>query len=79
MAEEYVLYRYSPSLVAAILAIIVFTVLSALHTYRMIRSRLLFCLPFTIGGICKYKPYLQLKGHNARRHTAKDVYLLQSN
>ncbi|KAI4119305.1 MAG: hypothetical protein LQ345_000774 [Seirophora villosa] len=51
MADEHVLYRYTPSLAAAVIAIVVFTVLSALHTYRMIRSRLWFCLPFTIGGI----------------------------
>lgn len=48
------LYRYSPSLVAAIIAIIAFAILTLLHTYRMIKSKLWFCLPFTIGGLCEY-------------------------
>lgn len=52
--EENGLYRYTPSLVAAIITIIVFGILSLFHTYRMIKSRLLFCLPFTIGGFCEY-------------------------
>ncbi|KAL8959958.1 MAG: hypothetical protein Q9193_003258 [Seirophora villosa] len=81
MADEHELYQYTPSLAPAVIAIVVFTVLSALHTYRMIRSRLWFCLPFTIGGVCQYTtlpsqgPRILLE--NTRGRMADQVYILQ--
>ncbi|KAL8969650.1 MAG: hypothetical protein Q9183_001900 [Haloplaca sp. 2 TL-2023] len=53
MAENggYVFYHYTPSLAAAIIFVIVFTILTVAHAYRMIKHKLLFCLPFTIGGL----------------------------
>ena len=53
--EEYVLYRYTPSIAAAAVVISVFAILTGLHTYRMIRTKLWFCVPFTIGGACTYR------------------------
>ncbi|KAL8720538.1 MAG: hypothetical protein Q9225_002608 [Loekoesia sp. 1 TL-2023] len=71
------LYRYTPSVVAATIAIVVFTMLSTLHTYRMFRSKLLFCLPFTIGGIFEVIGYVgRAIGHYDRVSLA--AYILQS-
>lgn len=50
--KGYELYHYAPSIAAAAIFIIIFAILTGIHTYRMIRTRLWFCLPFTIGGIC---------------------------
>jgi len=45
-------YQYSPSIVAAAIFIVIFAILTILHTYRIIKTRLWFCLPFTVGGLC---------------------------
>lgn len=75
--EEDDLYRYTPSVVAATIAIVVFAMLSTLHTYRMFRSRLLFCLPFTIGGIFEMIGYVgRAIGHYDR--VSLPAYILQS-
>ena len=56
------LYQYTPSIVAAAIFIVIFAVLTILHTYRLIRTRLWFCLPFTVGGICTLFPCWRLAG-----------------
>jgi hypothetical protein len=47
----YVLWPYTPSLVGGVIAGIVFAVLFGLHTWRLIRNRTWFCIPFVIGAI----------------------------
>ncbi|KAL8671608.1 MAG: hypothetical protein Q9168_003898 [Polycauliona sp. 1 TL-2023] len=60
MSEKgnYVLYHYTPSIAASAVTIIVFTVLTGLHTYRMIKTKLWFCIPFTLGGIFELIGYI---------------------
>ena len=56
MAEETVdfkLYRYNPSMAAAIIFIILFFLITALHFYQMMRTRTWIFIPFVIGGVCK--------------------------
>lgn len=44
------LYRYDPSLAAAIIFILAFTLTTALHGYQLLRTRTWFFIPFFIGG-----------------------------
>jgi hypothetical protein len=46
-------YGYDVSLAAAIATVIVFAILSALHLFRLFKTRTWFCIPFTIGALCK--------------------------
>ncbi|KAK6858739.1 RTA1 like protein [Apiospora arundinis] len=54
------LYRYTPSLTAAIIFVVIFAVLSAVHTWRLLRYRAYYFTAFTIGG------YFQLVGYAGR-------------
>src|ERR1700733_1748371 len=49
----YLLYQYVPNLVTAIIAIAIFTMLTAAHFFRLLKTRMWFCIPFVVGGICK--------------------------
>lgn len=61
MAEEkFELYRYDPSLPAAIVFAILFLVTTSLHGYHMFRFRTWYWIPFVIGGTCKPSPLLPL-------------------
>lgn len=57
-AFDFKLYRYTPSLAAAIVGAVVFAVLTILHTWRLRRVRAYYFIPFTIGGLCSY-PFLE--------------------
>jgi hypothetical protein len=46
------LWDYVPSLPLAIAFAILFTLLTLFHIYKLFRTRLWFCIPFVIGGIC---------------------------
>lgn len=50
---DFKLYRYDPSLPAAVVSTVVFAVLSVLHTWRLIRVRAYYFTPFVIGGFCR--------------------------
>lgn len=52
-AFDFKLYRYTPSLPAAIVFVIVFTVLSGLHTWKLMKHRAYYFIAFTVGGYCK--------------------------
>ncbi|KAJ4316061.1 hypothetical protein N0V84_008060 [Fusarium piperis] len=47
---DFKLYRYTPSLPAAIASVAVFAVLTVLHTWRLLRARAFYFSAFTIGG-----------------------------
>ncbi|KAJ4254003.1 hypothetical protein NW762_010406 [Fusarium torreyae] len=74
---DFYLWSYLPSVPAAVIFIIVFLLLSGAHTWKMIRSRLWFCIPFVVGG------YLEVIGFigRAMANNATDQlgpYILQS-
>ncbi|KAH8782680.1 RTA1 like protein-domain-containing protein [Diaporthe sp. PMI_573] len=50
-AFDFKLYRYTPSLPAAIVGVVVFATLTALHTGRLFKARAFYFTAFTIGGI----------------------------
>ncbi|CAO2651437.1 Nn.00g040070.m01.CDS01 [Neocucurbitaria sp. VM-36] len=47
------LWKYIPNLPAAITFAILFLILTILHTWRMIKHRTWFCIPFVVGGFCE--------------------------
>lgn len=47
------LYRYTPSLPAAIVSVVVFAILTLLHTWRLYRARAFYFTAFTVGGLRK--------------------------
>ena len=50
---SYKLYQYDPSLPAAIVAIILFAIVTFYHVWLIKRHRSWYFIPFTIGGFCK--------------------------
>jgi len=52
-AEDFQLYRYDPSVGAAVFFVIFFVLVSGLHTYQMIPTKTWFFIPFVIGGHSK--------------------------
>ncbi|KAH7007649.1 RTA1 domain-containing protein [Ilyonectria destructans] len=48
---DFQLYRYLPSLPAAVISLVVFGILTALHTWRLRRARAFYFTAFTIGGL----------------------------
>lgn len=50
---DFKLYRYTPSLPAAIVSVVVFGILTGLHTARLFKARAYYFTAFTIGGLCK--------------------------
>lgn len=51
---DFQLYRYTPSLPAAIVSAAVFAILTALHFWRLYRARAFYFTAFAIGGICEF-------------------------
>jgi len=49
---QYALFRYPPSLAAAVLFTILFAATTFIHTYQLFRSRTWFFIPLLIGGYC---------------------------
>ncbi|KAH8888988.1 RTA1-domain-containing protein [Thozetella sp. PMI_491] len=54
---SYYLWFYVPQLWASLLFLVFFTVLSALHAWRMAKTRTWFCIPFLVGGIFELLGY----------------------
>lgn len=50
--ELFQLYRYEPSMAAAVIFIILFLAITAIHTYQMVRTKTWFFVPFVLGGFC---------------------------
>ena len=50
---DFQLYRYTPSLAAAILFTVLFFLITAYHLYQVVRMRSWYMLVFVTGGICK--------------------------
>jgi hypothetical protein len=50
---EFKLYRYEPSLAAAVIFVALFAVITFIHNYQLIRTNTWYFIPFTIGGYCE--------------------------
>jgi hypothetical protein len=55
-ATDFKDFRYDPSLAAAIIFIIVFTLTSTFHMYQMVSTRTWYLIPMVIGGFCQFSP-----------------------
>ncbi|KAL8992787.1 MAG: hypothetical protein Q9169_006836 [Polycauliona sp. 2 TL-2023] len=63
---DYVLYHYTPSIAASAITLVIFAILTGLHAYRMIKTKLWFCIPFTIGGVFEVIGYIgRAAGHSS--------------
>jgi hypothetical protein len=47
------LYRYTPSLVAAIIFIVLFVLATLYHLYQVVRTRSWYFTIFVVGGACE--------------------------
>ncbi|KAH7194978.1 RTA1 like protein-domain-containing protein [Fusarium oxysporum] len=56
-AFDFKLYRYDPLLAAAIVSVVIFAILTLLHTWRLFRVRAYYFTAFTIGGLCKIRSH----------------------
>ncbi|KAK3673639.1 hypothetical protein LTR78_006544 [Recurvomyces mirabilis] len=52
------LWDYLPNLPAAIVFATLFTLATVMHTWRMCKGRMWFCVPFVIGGVCEFLGYI---------------------
>lgn len=50
---DFRLYRYTPSLGIAAVAVVAFALLTSYHVYLIKRHRSLYFIAFTIGGLCE--------------------------
>ena len=51
-------YRYNPSLVAAIIFIVLFTLTTSFHLYQLIRTRTWYFIPLVVGGFFEWIGYI---------------------
>ncbi|KAI0481305.1 RTA1 like protein-domain-containing protein [Xylariaceae sp. FL0804] len=54
---DFELYRYTPSLPAAVIFVVVFAILSGLHVWRLQRHHALYFTAFTVGGFFELVGY----------------------
>ncbi|KAF1976284.1 hypothetical protein BU23DRAFT_456382 [Bimuria novae-zelandiae CBS 107.79] len=74
---EYQLWHYTPSTAGGAIACIIFFILTALHSWRIVKNRTWFCIPFVIGGL------FETIGYGARAVADTDLqnkitYIIQS-
>ncbi|OCL13291.1 RTA1-domain-containing protein, partial [Glonium stellatum] len=68
--NAFVLYRYHPSLAAAIIFIVLFTTSTIIHIVQAVRTRARFLIPFIIGGI------FEILGYVGRAQSSQDQWNL---
>lgn len=56
--DDFKYYKYDPSMAAAIIFIIAFTLTTSLHFYQMFRTRTWFMTAFCIGGLFELVGYI---------------------
>jgi DMSO/TMAO reductase YedYZ heme-binding membrane subunit len=56
LKSGYYVWKYVPSIVAAVIFLILFASVTVYHFWKMWRSKIRFALPFAIGGICMHAP-----------------------
>ena len=52
--NAYVLYRYVPSKVAAIIFVVAFGLTTLAHIFQLVKKKIWYFIPLAIGGICTY-------------------------
>lgn len=52
--DAYVLYRYYPSQVAAIIFVVLFGVTTILHLFQLVKKRTWYFISLLVGGSCRY-------------------------
>ncbi|KAH7075849.1 putative RTM1-like protein [Paraphoma chrysanthemicola] len=55
---DFKLFRYNPSMAAAVIFIILFLLISTLHLYQMVRTRAWIFIPFVLGGFFQFVGYV---------------------
>lgn len=50
---DFALYRYTPSIAAAVIFAVIFLILTILHGIRLWQHRTYFFVPFIIGLLCE--------------------------
>lgn len=48
----YYLWKYIPSLAAAVIFLLLFVVATGYHSWKLHKTKARFCIAFIIGGIC---------------------------
>ncbi|KAL6702694.1 hypothetical protein ACN47E_001018 [Coniothyrium glycines] len=76
---DFKLYRYEPSMVAAVIFIILFVIVTALHTYQMMRTRTWIFIPFVVGGVFQVIGYIgRAIASNEAPNYSVGVYCIQT-
>jgi hypothetical protein len=73
---DFRLYRYDPSMAAAVIFILAFIVITALHFYQMVRTKTYFFVPFVIGGLLEVIGYIGVsRSVQLAKFPVTDVFL----
>tara|TARA_R110002003_G_scaffold107_10_gene9042 strand:- start:9062 stop:9772 length:711 start_codon:yes stop_codon:yes gene_type:complete len=74
---KYVLWPYTPTVAAGAIGAIVFILLTSVHTWRLVKNRTWFCIPFVVGGLFETIGYAaRAAAHNDTESTTP--YIIQS-
>ncbi|RAL02167.1 RTA1 domain-containing protein [Aspergillus ibericus CBS 121593] len=73
---DYQLYRYAPSLAAAIAATVCFGLITTCHSIHYIAQRTWFFTPFIIGGICRILNSQQTPNWSTGPYIMQELLLL---
>jgi hypothetical protein len=74
---KYVLWPYTPTIAAGVIAALVFAALTSLHIWKLAKNRTWFCIPFIIGGLFETIGYAaRAAAHNDTESTTP--YIIQS-
>ncbi|KUJ12579.1 RTA1-domain-containing protein [Mollisia scopiformis] len=56
--SDFKYYHYDPTLVGAIIFIVLFIATTSLHSYQLLRTRIWFMIPFVVGGLFEWIGYV---------------------
>jgi hypothetical protein len=71
--NAYVLYRYIPSTVAAIVFVVVFGLTTLAHVFQLIKKKTWYFTPLVVGGLCKSRSGLRPRRHRWRDNTVEVI------
>jgi len=52
ISRGYQFWTYVPSMPAAVIFMLIFLFMTALHCWKMFKTKTWFCIAFTLGGLC---------------------------